>query len=66
MDRHCCMIKYFKKGKTHDLYGLLIIILLNIILYFQTDISLIKFISIADIVISVAIFVDLWSHCFHH
>ena len=57
---------YFKKGKTHDLYALLIIILLSIILYFATNISLIKFIAIADIIISTGIFVDLWSHCFHH
>jgi len=62
----CNMFSYFKKGKTHDLYGLLIIILLNIILYFTTNISLVKFIAIADIVVSTGIFVDLWSHCFHH
>jgi len=62
----CGMWYYFTHGKTHDLYGLLILILFNIILYFTTNISLVKFISIADIIISVAIFVDLWSHCFHH
>jgi len=63
---NCNMFSFFKKGKTHDLYGLLVLILLNIILYFATNISLIKFIAIADIIISVGIFVDLWSHCFHH
>lgn len=62
----CNIFYYFVHGKTHDLYGLLILILLNIILYLLTNISLVKFIAIADIVISTGIFVDLWSHCFHH
>jgi len=62
----CRMWYYFVHGKTHDLYGLLALVLLNIILYFATNISLVKFIAIADIVISTGIFVDLWSHCFHH
>jgi len=62
----CNMWYHFTHGKTHDLYGLLILILLNIILYLTTDISLVKFIAIVDIVVSTGIFVDLWSHCFHH
>lgn len=62
----CNTFYYFVHGKTHDLYGLLILILLSIILYLLTNISLVKFIAIADIVISTGIFVDLWSHCFHH
>jgi len=64
-----CEWEYLKKGKTHDLYGLLVLMIMSIIeMYygfseknmFNITIWLIVFI------ISEGIFVDLWSHCFHH
>ena len=62
----CDMRYWFFHGKTHDLYGLLILGAMNIILYLYTTSTILHLISITDLVIVTGIFVDLWSHCFHH
>ncbi len=61
-----CVWKYFVHGKTHDLYGLLIIIVLNFVILLTTNSKLYELIAVVDLMISTAIFADLWAHCFHH
>ncbi|AFV51258.1 hypothetical protein D878_gp31 [Sulfolobales Mexican rudivirus 1] len=63
---HHCVWTYFKKGKTHDLYGLLAIIALNLVLLLTTHRESHELIAVFDLMIASAIFVDLWAHCFHH
>ena len=60
------MFYYFTRGKTHDLYALIVIFVLAVVLYFTSASPVAKFISIADMILSAGVFVDLWSHCFHH
>lgn len=63
---NCNMFYWFLHGKTHDLYGLLILIFFSVIMYtFETN-TFIQLISVLEIIIASDIFVDLWSHCFHH
>ncbi len=61
-----CIWSYFVRGKTHDLYGLLAMIVLNFILLFMTHDRSYEIIAVLDLMISSAIFADLWAHCFHH
>ncbi len=61
-----CIWKYFTHGKTHDLYGLLIIIALNFVILLTTNSRLYEIFAVVDLMIATAIFVDLWAHCFHH
>lgn len=62
----CDMWYYFLRGKTHDLYGLLLLIFLSTVVYILDTDTVIRLISTLEIIISSDIFVDLWSHCFHH
>ena len=63
---NCDMFYWFIHGKTHDLYGLLVLFVsaatLNVV---STNVGERVF-SLIAIVVSVGVFVDLWSHCFHH
>ena len=60
------MWQYFLHGKTHDLYGLLIMIATNGLIWGVTKSDLVHFLCFVDIIISVGVFVDLWAHNFHH
>ncbi|MEM4745928.1 MAG: hypothetical protein QXF40_01085 [Metallosphaera sp.] len=61
-----CIWSYFRKGKTHDLYGLLILIVLSIVMVMtQHNLTTMAF-SLISLIVSVGVFVDLWAHCFHH
>ena len=62
----CDMWYWFLRGKTHDLYGLLLLIFLSTIVYILDNNAVTRLVSILEIVISSNIFVDLWAHCFHH
>jgi len=62
----CDMWYWFTHGKTHDLYGLLLLIFMSTVVYILDSNNVIRIISTSEIVISSDIFVDLWSHCFHH
>jgi len=62
----CSIWYYFLHGKTHDLYGLIILFILSFILYFSIQNEFLKLIVIFQLIIITGIFVDLWSHCFHH
>ena len=59
-----CIFQYFLRGKTHDLYALIAVFVLNAVLYFEPH--LYRFVAIADLVLATGVFVDLWAHCFHH
>ena len=63
---YCDMWYWFTHGKTHDLYGLLLLIFLSTVLYILDTNVVVRLISTFEIVITSDIFVDLWSHCFHH
>ncbi len=66
---NCDMLWWFLHGKTHDLYGLLIQIALSfVVLYYSFSLHNFPLLlySVLVIVISSGVFVDLWSHCFHH
>ncbi|MEM0134396.1 MAG: hypothetical protein QXU18_04105 [Thermoplasmatales archaeon] len=57
----------FIRGKTHDLYGLIIIFLIFLYFLKTTYGSFLDTVAIViGIAITFAIFADLWSHCFHH
>jgi hypothetical protein len=62
----CDMFYWFTHGKTHDLYGLILLIFLSTVIYILDTDVVVRLISTLEIVISSDIFVDLWSHCFHH
>ena len=62
----CDMWYWFTHGKTHDLYGLLLLIFLSTVVYILDTNVVVRLVSILEIVISSDIFVDLWAHCFHH
>jgi len=62
----CNMFYWFTHGKTHDLYGLLLLIFLSTVVYILDNNMVVRFISTFEIVIASDIFVDLWAHCFHH
>jgi hypothetical protein len=61
-----CIWRYFVRGKTHDLYGLLTIIVLNFLILLTTSNKLYEIIAVLDLMFATAIFADLWAHCFHH
>ncbi len=60
------MWEYFLHGKTHDLYGLLIMIAIELASVLTTHNIINEIKDIIIMLISVAIFADLWAHCFHH
>ncbi|ALG96891.1 hypothetical protein AZ268_gp23 [Acidianus rod-shaped virus 2] len=60
------MFYYFRRGKTHDLYGLLLLIVLSIIMIFSNDNVTEKIFAVIVLIVSTGVFVDLWAHCFHH
>ena len=62
----CDMFYWFIHGKTHDLYGLILLIFLSTVVYILDTNVIVRLVSTLEIVISSDIFVDLWSHCFHH
>jgi len=62
----CDMSYYFTHGKAHDLYGLLVLVVVGVIVNLFSVSLLDKFLSLVDVIIGTGVFVDLWSHCFHH
>ena len=65
-DQSCHMMYYFFHGKTHDLYGLLLLMFFSAIIYIFDIDAYIRLISVIEIIVASDVFVDLWSHCFHH
>jgi uncharacterized protein YpmB len=63
---NCDMFYYFTHGKTHDLYGLLVLIVVGVIMNLVSVSLLDKFVSLVDVIIGTGVFIDLWCHCFHH
>ncbi|QJF12335.1 putative viral structural protein [Acidianus rod-shaped virus 3] len=63
---NCDMFYYFSHGKMHDLYGLLLLIVLSIILIFSNVSTGEKIFAIIVLIVSTGVSVDLWAHCFHH
>jgi len=61
------MWEAFIHGKTHDLYGLIILFII-ISFFFENTYGnfIMSFLSAIGIAIIFAIFADLWSHGFHH
>jgi len=62
----CNMFYYFTHGKAHDLYGLLILVVVGVVVDLVSVSLLDKTLGLVDVIIGTGIFVDLWSHCFHH
>ncbi len=60
------MWKYFEKGRTHDLYGLLVVIAIELASVLTTHNALSEIKDIIIMLISAGVFADLWAHCFHH
>ncbi len=56
--KDCHMWWYFLHGKTHDLYGLLVLIAIGL--------ALRDWVGVTIALISTGVFVDLWAHSFHH
>lgn len=57
----------FIHGKTHDLYGLIILALILLYLFRYTYGNIIPSLVISiGIAVTFSIFADLWSHGFHH
>lgn len=65
-DPSCDMFYYFTHGKTHDLYGLLVLVVVGVIANITSTSLDEKVLSLVAIIIGTGVFVDLWSHCFHH
>ena len=63
---NCDMWYYFTHGKTHDLYGLLVLIVIGVVVNLVSVSLLNKTLGLVDVIIGAGIFVDLWCHCFHH
>jgi len=64
--QNCHMWDHFLHGKTHDLYGLLIIIVIELASVLTSHNALDEVKDIIIMLISGGIFADLWAHCFHH
>ncbi len=62
----CGMWSHFKRGKTHDVYGLLLMVATNFFLLFTTHAVSHEVVAILDLMTSTGIMADLWAHCFHH
>jgi len=62
----CNMLNYFLKGKTHDIYGAIILVIVAIAIILYSNSVDIKALGVLDLLIGAGIAVDLWAHCFHH
>jgi len=65
-DKKCSMLEYFLKGKTHDIYGAIILAIVSIFMIITSDNVEVKALELLSLIIGVGIAVDLWAHCFHH
>jgi hypothetical protein len=66
MSDTCGMLSHFLRGKTHDVYGLLLMVATNFYLLFSTASKTHELLAVIDLMTSTGIMADLWAHCFHH
>ncbi len=60
------MWKEFLKGRTHDLYGLLFVIVVQTFMTLTAHQDVKELLDVMTVAVSAGVFADLWAHCFHH
>jgi hypothetical protein len=60
------MLSHFLKGKTHDIYGLILVVITNFYLLFSTHAVTHEVVAVLDLMTATGIMADIWAHCFHH